>query len=142
MAAPAPATAPPAAALAYEPPPEEPIKLKPRRHSTGMMVGGIVMVSFVPIALLVSLVANAEQSSCESGGFYYSSSSDFSSYTDTNNCDKYDKTIYGGALAALALAGVGIPLIAIGAKREPVATARVTPWATPQAAGLKLRLDL
>jgi hypothetical protein len=140
-AAAAPAAPPPvAAAPMYEPPPdEEPVKLKPRRHSTGMMVGGIVMVSFVPIALLVSLVANAQQSSCESGGYYYSSGS---SITVDDNCDKYDKSIYGGAIVAVALLGAGIPMIAIGAKREPAATARITPWASPQAAGLKLRLDL
>src|SRR5688572_19420770 len=89
------ATPPPAQPVATAPAPvyalppeEEPIKLKPRRHSTGMMVGGIVMVSFVPIALLVSLVANAEQSACESGGYYYSSGSSISVDTD---CDKYDK---------------------------------------------------
>lgn len=107
-----------------------------------MMVGGIVMVSFVPIALLVSLVANAEQSSCESGGYYFNSTGTSSSYGSFSNCDAYDKTIYGGAIAAVALLGAGVPMIVIGAKREPAAVARVTPWATPQAAGLKLRLDL
>ena len=138
--APPPAQPPLAPAPTYQPAPEEePVKLKPRRHSTGMMVGGIVMVSFVPIALLVSLVANAEQASCESGGYYYSSGG---TYSVDSDCDKYDKSIYGGAIVAVALLGAGVPMIAIGAKREPAATARITPWASPQAAGLKLRLDL
>jgi hypothetical protein len=105
-----------------------------------MMVGGIVMVSFVPIALLVSLVANAEQSACESSDYYYDGSS-FSTYGGTD-CDKYDKTIYGGAIVAVGLLGAGVPMIVIGAKREPAAVARVTPWATPHAAGFKLRVDL
>jgi hypothetical protein len=87
----------------------------------------------------VSLVANNQQNSCETGGYIYNGSG-FSSdnYTD---CDRYDASIYGGAISALVLVGVGIPLIVIGGKREP-AMARVSPWASPQAAGLKLNVDL
>jgi hypothetical protein len=125
----------------YEPSVEdEPARrTKGKRHSTGMMAGGIVMVSFVPIALLVSLVANAQQTACEAGDYYFDSSGSFqSSYS---SCDEYDPTIYGGVIAAVALLGAGIPMIVIGGKREP-AVARVSPWASPQAAGLKLSLDL
>ena len=109
--------------------------MRPRmeRHSTGMMAGGIVMVSFVPIALLFALVANVEQTSCE-GGYYTS--------TPGINCGRFDTTIYGGLLTGAALLGVGIPLIVIGGKKEPVGTARITPWATPQGAGLGLRVEL
>ena len=139
---PAPAAQPALApAPVYEPPPDEapPITLKRKRHSTGMMAGGIVMVSFTPIALLVSLVANAQQNACESGGYYLNSAG--YEGDDYTNCDRFDASIYGGALSAVVLLGVGIPLIVIGGKREP-AVARVSPWASPQAAGLKLNVDL
>ena len=110
-----------------------------QRHSTGMMAGGIVMVSFVPVALLASLVANAQQSTCEVGNYY---SYDGSRSGPGVNCERYDATIYGGLIGAAVLAGVGIPLIVIGGKKEPVGTAQLTPWATPRGAGLGLRIDL
>jgi hypothetical protein len=44
------------------------------------------------------------------------------------------------------LLGVGIPLLVIGAKKEPVeedvAKATITPWLTPNAAGVGLRIDM
>jgi serine protease Do len=110
-----------------------------RRHSTGMMAGGIVMTSFAPIAFLVAAVANAEQTACESTGYSYQYS------VSSESCGDYDSTIYGGVFAGLVLAGVGIPLIVVGAKKvpkEPAATARITPWATPRAAGVGLRIDM
>jgi hypothetical protein len=107
--------------------------VKGERHSTGMMVGGIVMVSFAPIALLTSLVANMEKSSCEMSSVYGPSLGD---------CDRYDPTIIGGLVAAGALTAIGIPLIVIGARREPAAVASVTPWTTPHGGGLGLRVDL
>ena len=105
-----------------------------------MMAGGIVMVSFVPIALIAAWVADIEQNQCEAG--YYNFSSSTGQLTQGTNCGRFDPTIYGGLISAAVLAGVGIPLIIIGGKREPVASARVTPWATPQAAGLSLQLHL
>jgi hypothetical protein len=110
-----------------------------RRHSAGMMAGGIVMVSFVPVALLAALVANSQQSSCESGYYY---SLDGSSSGRGANCDRYDATIYGGLLSGAVLLGVGIPMIVIGGKKEPVGSAQLAPWATPHGAGLGLRFDL
>lgn len=103
------------------------------------MAGGIVMVSFVPVALLVSLVANAQQSSCEAGYYFLN---DTGSSRPGANCDRYDASIYGGLLSAAVLAGVGIPMIVIGGRKEPVGTAQLSPWATPHGAGLGLRLDL
>jgi hypothetical protein len=102
-----------------------------------MMVGGIVMVSFVPIALLVAAVADAEQTACERGSYDYLNGQ----VTYGTNCDEYDPTIYGGLISAVALAGVGIPMIVIGGKKETV-TARITPWATARAAGVGLRIDM
>ncbi|MES1184978.1 MAG: hypothetical protein ABUL60_14285 [Myxococcales bacterium] len=145
----APAAAPPAAAApppaaAPAPPYEEPRNPsvpddKPRmqRHSSGMMAGGIVMVSFAPIALLVVMVANIEQKACENGT-YYSGSRDAPGI----NCGRFDPTIYGGLVTAAALVGVGIPMIVIGGKKEPVGTASLAPWASPHGAGLGLRFDL
>jgi hypothetical protein len=111
-----------------------------RRHSTGMMVGGIVMVSFTPIALLVAAVANAQQTTCELGSYDYDGVS--GGFSTGGDCDDYDPTIYGGLLSAAVLAGVGIPMIVIGGKKEPVATARITPWATAKSAGFGLRVDM
>ena len=110
-----------------------------------MMAGGIVMVSFVPIALLVSLVANAQQTVCEVGDYQYGYDEN-GVYgrisTAGSGCDDYDPTIYGGLISAAVLVGVGIPMIVIGGKKEPVATARITPWATAKSAGFGLRVEM
>jgi len=144
--APAPVAVAPAPAPAAAPPPpydearDKSVQDAPprrKRHSTGMMAGGIVMVSFVPIALLVAMVASIEQSACEHGTYYNGSIQ-----TAGVNCGRYDPTIYGGLLGAAALAGAGIPMIVIGGKREPLGTARLAPWASPHGAGLGLRFDL
>jgi hypothetical protein len=137
--APAPvAPVPVVAAPARDPAPELPRR---RRHSTGMMVGGIIMVSFSPIALIAAGVANAQQTTCEAGG-YYLGSNGISTY-DYDNCSAYDKTIYGGLILGLGLLGAGIPLIVIGGKKVPAEpTATLTPWATQSAAGLGLRLEM
>jgi hypothetical protein len=138
----APAYAPPLAEPGTSPEsasePEK--KVAMRRHSTGMMAGGIVMVSFVPVALLVAWVANLEQHSCEGDGFLSIDGSE--SRGAGVNCGRFDPTIYGGLITAAALAGAGIPMIVIGGKKEPVGLARVTPWATAHSLGLGLRLDL
>ena len=97
-----------------------------------MMVGGIIMTSLAPVALLVAAAANNEQTSCELGLIVGD---------NTGRCDDYDTRIYGGLVLGVALAGAGIPLIVIGAKKEPV-TARLTPWATAKSAGLGLRIDM
>ena len=98
-----------------------------------MMVGGIVLVSLAPIALIASLSANVQKQNCEIGDAFLDG---------FGNCDDYDPTIYGGVIAAAAFAAVGIPLIVIGSRREPGETATVTPWATAHGGGLELRVDL
>ncbi len=133
--APAPAQAP-AALPQLEPfPPQEkspPPKLV--RHSKGMMVGGIVMVSLSPVALLIAGVAGLSKGLCGIDK------------PDNYDCTQYDPTIYGSLLSALVLVGVGVPLIVIGATKEPAteasASATVGPWATPTAAGIGLRLEM
>jgi hypothetical protein len=124
--------APPAAARPTAPAaPAKPVKMQ--RHSTGMMVGGIVMLSLAPVALLVSGIARIGKGICD--------------IDDERGCDQdYDPTIYGSLLTGVALIGVGVPLLVIGAKKEPVddseATATISPWATPEAAGIGLRIDM
>lgn len=151
VAAPAPAVAAAPVAPAAPPPAVTPAPIeseapsaRPRRdwkrHSTGMMAGGIVMVSFVPIALMVALVADLQQSACENGGYYTLDST----RNSNTNCGRFDPSIYGGLISGVVLLGAGIPMIVIGSKREPLGGGSVglAPWATPDAAGLRLRLDM
>lgn len=106
-----------------------------RRHSTGMMVGGIVMTSLSPIPLFVAMVGSIAKTSCES-----SSEIDVSGYRSASDCSGYEETVYGGLLVGAALLAVGIPMIVIGAKKVPVAT--VNGFLTPHGGGLGLRVDL
>jgi hypothetical protein len=108
---------------------------KMQRHSKGMMVGGIVMVSLTPVALAVAGFSALGKGLCG-----------IDDLDHNRSCDGYDPVIYGSLLSALVLAGVGIPLIIIGATKEPVdsssPSATLTPWATPTSAGVGLRLQL
>ena len=127
----APAATPPAAAT--PPPAPRPPEPKMQRHSKGMMAGGIVMVSLTPVALVVAGFSSLLEELCEIDNDHPSS------------CDNGVVT-YGALLVAAGLVGGGIPLIVIGAKKEPVpaagATAVIAPWATHNAAGLGIRVDL
>lgn len=91
-------------------------KLKGKRHSTGMMVTGIVLTSFAPIGLLVGTAGMM------GGG-------------------RPELFLIGWGSAAV-LAGVGIPLIVIGGRRKPITTGYALPWVAPQSAGLQLRFQL
>lgn len=115
----------------------KPAKPRMQRHSTGMMVGGIVMTSMAPLALIISLIADTEQNSCEGGWF-----GNYDTEADDRNCARYDKTIYGGLIVGGVLLSAGIPMIVIGGKKEPVGTASVNGWVSPQGGGLGLRVDL
>jgi hypothetical protein len=140
-AAPAPAAAPALASApaltppTAEAPASEPTQPKMQRHSSGMMAGGIVMVSLAPVALLVSGIAGLGKSVCS-----------IDNPDRYDSCDEYNPALYGGLLSALVLVGVGIPMIVIGAKKEPVdapnVAATVSPWVAPSAAGLSLRVDM
>jgi hypothetical protein len=90
-------------------------KLKGKRHSTGMMVTGIVLTSFAPIGLIVGTAGMM-------GG-------------------RSEFFLVGWGSAAV-LAGVGIPLIVIGGRRKPITTGYALPWVAPQSAGLQLRFEL
>ena len=125
-----PVSAPPAAPVAALPPAPAPTPEKPemRRHSTGMMVGGIVMTSMAPLALFTAAIYGLANAVCD------------------HDCEAYETTAKLSLISAVVLAGVGIPMIVVGAEKVPVesgsATARIGPWATPHAAGLGFRLDL
>jgi hypothetical protein len=100
--------------------------LKGKRHSTSMMVGGIIVTGLaipLEIATIGAIMCNDRDSS------------------STRSCDG-SSYVMGGLMAAGALLAVGIPLISVGGKRDAAPSARLTPWATPQSAGLRLRLDL
>ncbi len=136
-----PVTTPPSSSLSYES--EESYREAPRRkrngkrNSPGMMAGGIVMVSVAPISLLVGLIASMQRDACQRRG---GSSLDFQN--GEVDCGRYDAAVYGGLFLGVGLIGAGIPLIVVGAKRKPLGTASLSPWATPQGGGLNLRLDL
>jgi hypothetical protein len=97
-----------------------------------MMVVGIIMTSIGPIPLFMSMAYSLGNVGCSGN----------SAYDDNSYCRNNDTAVYGTMLLGLGLIGGGVPMIVIGAKRDPVATARVTPWASPRAAGLNLRFDL
>lgn len=142
-AAPVATTPPPAtparASIAAEPLHDvrvEPAKPLTRRHSTAMMVVGIIMTSIGPIPLLMSIGYSSGKSSCRSGGI-------FGGVADSSSdCNRNDGAMYGTLALGLGLLGAGIPLIVVGSKRVPIARASLTPWAAPGAGGLSLRLDL
>jgi hypothetical protein len=110
---------------------------KMKRRSTGMMVAGIVMVSVSPLPLIGGLMMATERSRCNA---YSDGVLDYHRECDTD----------GGVAAALtltglALIGAGIPLIVIGGKRVPAKEpwqAQLSPYAEPDGAGFRLRLQL
>jgi S1-C subfamily serine protease len=110
-----------------------------KRNSTGMMVGGIVMTSLTPVALLVAVAGSANKTVCQSRA-----SNSFDRYGSTSeDCSKHNGAIYGGLLMGAVLAGVGIPLIVVGAKKVPARpTATLNPWLSPESAGLGVHVDL
>ncbi len=112
------------------------------RHSTAMMAGGIVMVSLAPLALFSTILASARESVCEGEEPALDGTRHVGSH-----CGRYRVAKFGLLAGGAALLGVGIPLIVIGAKREPehrpsTAQATISSWLTPNAAGVGLRLDL
>jgi hypothetical protein len=65
----------------------------------------------------------------------------FSTQCRTTPCDtSHDLPAF--ALITLAMEGLAVPLIVMGAKREPVPTVAVTPWLAPRQGGVQLQLRL
>jgi hypothetical protein len=86
-----------------------------------MLVGGIVMTAGAGLALLVGAAVSNEQSS---------------------SCGRDCVTMYGAFISSAVLAGVGIPLIVIGGRKERTAAATLAPWLSGRSGGLQLRVEL
>jgi len=118
-----------------------------RRRNKAAMVGGIVMVSAAPIALLIALSAANAQARCDDAilGNYPSGVLPSSERYRVDDCDGYSVPVYLFAITGAVLGAAGIPLIVYGAKKVPAqraASVQMLPWATRDAGGLKLRLTL
>jgi hypothetical protein len=135
--------APPAATAPLER--EEP---RTRRRSRSAMIGGIVMVSVGPIALLGALAAKNAQERCDTNleHDYPDHRLPPSERYREDECNAYSVPLYLFGIGGAVLTAAGIPLIIYGAKSMPSspprASLRVLPWAGPTSSGLRLRLDL
>lgn len=112
---------------------DPPSQEKPRmvHRSVGMMTTGIVLVSIAPIPLIAGMISAIDR--CQL------------SYSEYDRDCRDSGPAIGLTLAGLALVGIGVPLIVAGGKRvsakEPWQAA-VLPYATPDGAGIGLRLKL
>jgi hypothetical protein len=99
------------------------------------MALGIVMTSVGPLLLAVAAL-NHSHEGCADGR----------DPTEVDCETRTEPSTYALAISGAVFIGGGIPLIVYGAKRVPAAPpvprASVVPWATPTAAGLRLRLEL
>jgi hypothetical protein len=111
-------------------------------------VGGIIMASVGPVALIAALVAKGAQESCDQR-----LTSDYPSHVlppseryRVKECDSYSVPMYTLGIAGAVITTVGIPLIVYGAKRVPADSSRARlqflPWAGRESGGVRLRLDL
>jgi hypothetical protein len=104
-----------------------------QRHSKGLMIGGIVLVSLAPVGFAVALMSSLSKGLCSIDN------------PDRQGCDGYDTVTTVALIGGLGCVAAGVPMIVIGAKKEPAdpwATATVSPWATRNAAGLGLRIEM
>lgn len=144
LAAPAPVAAPPAAAPAVPAPNEPPPDAPAYRRRTGLMVTGIVMASVGVGALIGTLTLGVLKSTCDRDlkEEYPDNVVPASARDDLDRCQSYDTPLLVLTAGGLVLAGAGLPLLIIGAKKVPVTQARVSPWLTPRSGGLTLQLSL
>lgn len=119
-----------------------------KRRSRGAMIGGIVMVSVGPIALLGALAAKNAQEQCDANleRDYPDHRLPPSERYREEECNNYSVPLYLFGIGGAVLTAAGIPLIIYGAKSvpngPPRASLSVLPWAGPTSSGLRLRLDL
>ena len=118
-----------------------------RRRSRGMMVGGIVMVSIGPLALLGALSARNSQESCDENLENRYPDHRVPAYDQQalERCDSYTTPIYVFGIAGAVLIAAGVPMIIYGGKNvtaTPGPRAQLLPWASPSSGGLRLRVDL
>jgi hypothetical protein len=153
--APPPAASAPAAGAATRIPVIPPEAVQPlgadepavRRRNRGMMIGGIMMVSIGPLALLGALSARNSQENCDSAleNEYPNHVVPAYDKEELERCDGYTLPIYLLGIGGAVLVGAGVPMIIYGAKNvptKPVTRAQLLPWATPQSGGVRLRLTL
>jgi len=157
--APAPATAPVAPTTAAPPQqvaPTPPAATAPlgqdepqvRRRSRPAMIGGILMASVGPIALLGALAAKNSQDNCDQKlqQDYPNNVLPTSEKYRVNDCNAYSLPVYIFSIGGALLIAAGVPLIIYGAKSVPTppksGSLHVLPWAGPDSGGLRLRLDL
>ena len=105
------------------------------RRSPGMMAAGIVIVSIAPIPLFMGALYALDGLGCGSG------------YDEPyeRDCSEHSGEAAALTLMSLAMVGIGVPLIVMGAKRVPAKQpwqAAVLPFATPGGAGIGLRFKL
>jgi hypothetical protein len=121
---------------------------KVRRRSRGAMVAGIIMASVGPIALLGALAAKNGQDRCDESldNDYPDHRLPTSEKYRVDDCNSYSTPLYIFGIGGAALIAAGVPLIIYGAKTLPpeqkAASLRVLPWAGPESAGLRLRLEM
>lgn len=118
-----------------------------RRRNRGLMVGGIVMASVGPLALLGALSARNSQKTCDEAleHRYPNGTLPESERARVERCDSYTTPLYVLGIGGAALIAAGVPMIIYGAKSVPAPRspqARVMPWATPSSGGVQLRVDL
>lgn len=117
-----------------------------RRRNRTMMVGGIVMVSVGPVALLGALAARSSQEDCDKALEQRYPDHQVPSYDSgsLDRCDNYTVPIYLLGIGGAVLVAAGVPMIIYGGKNvaEPAKKAQLVPWATPTSGGLNLRMDL
>jgi hypothetical protein len=140
--------APPAAAPAAATAPLAQDEPQVRRRSRPAMVGGIIMASVGPIALLGALVAKNSQDNCDQRlqQDYPNNVLPPSEKYRVDDCNAYSVPVYIFSIGGALLTAAGIPLIIYGAKAMPEppksGSLHVLPWAGPDSGGLRLRLDL
>lgn len=151
--APAPAVAPVNLQLQSSPSEAAPVgattdEPQTKRRSRSAMIGGIVMVSVGPIALLGALAAKNAQEDCDASldRDYPDHRLPSSERYREEKCNDYSVPLYLFGIGGAVLTAAGIPLIIYGAKTVPTSPPRaslsILPWAGPTSSGLRLRLDL
>jgi hypothetical protein len=108
------------------------------------MTAGIVMTaSALPLGLVGAYMSDQSYKECLRDAVPTSSgqSYDYDYEKDCKNSRETRNVVIG--VLAIAMIGVGIPLIVYGAKRVPsTAEVTLTPWVSPIAAGATFRLSM
>jgi hypothetical protein len=104
-----------------------------RRRSTGLMIGGIVMASLGTASLATALGLSLAQIGCNDDDV-----------EDRERCRAFDTAALATLLGGFGLTSAGVPMLVYGGKKLPLESAGATfsPWLSPNAAGLSLRVRM